>query len=185
MLEHPGKLLAEYLSKNWYTQKSFSVKVGKKVSEINELIKGKRNITVAWDIILCKHLATAPKFWIQKQIDYEYEQALSSTNDEDINRQIETGVDKKDSYVKQQENPFEERSLEDIIEEENRQNQYLKENIFKETPLEKKIEKSEREDKKIGKPRKQTKNTNIKDLLREDPIPQEGNNSLKQVFESF
>jgi plasmid maintenance system antidote protein VapI len=57
--------------------------IGKKTSEINELIRGKRNITVAWDIILSKYLSTTPKFRILKQVDYDYEQLLSKQKLED------------------------------------------------------------------------------------------------------
>lgn len=78
MWDHPGKLLAEQLEQLWYTQKAFSLLLGKKVSEINELIKGKRNITISWDILLSKMLWTPQKFWILKQIDYDYQQALES-----------------------------------------------------------------------------------------------------------
>lgn len=76
MLEHPWKLLAEYLEKAWRTQKAFSQKIGKKGSEINELIKGKRNITIAWDLLFAEVFGTSHKFWISKQIDYDYQQAL-------------------------------------------------------------------------------------------------------------
>ena len=76
MIEHPWKLLAQYLEENWYTQKSFSEKIKKRVSEINELIKGKRNITISWDVLLSQALWTPEKFWIKKQIDYDYEQYL-------------------------------------------------------------------------------------------------------------
>lgn len=50
--------------------------IWKKNSEINELIKGKRNITIARDILLSHFFQTPPKFWIIKQIDYDYQQAL-------------------------------------------------------------------------------------------------------------
>ena len=44
----------------------------KKVSELNELIKWKRNITIQWDILLSHILWTPEKFRIHKQIDYDY-----------------------------------------------------------------------------------------------------------------
>lgn len=81
MWDHPGKLLAEHLEQLWYTQKAFSLLLGKKISEINELIKGKRNITISWDILLSKTLWTPEKFWILKQIDYDYQQALEKISE--------------------------------------------------------------------------------------------------------
>lgn len=77
MFEHPGKLLVEYINQQWRTQKAFSLHIGKKVSEINELIKGKRNITIAWDLIFSQVFQTPQKFWVLKQLDYDYQQALA------------------------------------------------------------------------------------------------------------
>ena len=77
MFEHPGKLLVEYLNQQWWTQKAFSLHIWKKVSEINELIKGKRNITIAWDLIFSQVFQTPQKFWVLKQLDYDYQQALT------------------------------------------------------------------------------------------------------------
>lgn len=76
MLEHPGKILASTLEQAGLTQRAFAQQLGKKVSEINELIKGKRNITIAWDFLLSKALGTPQQFWMQKQLDYDYEQFL-------------------------------------------------------------------------------------------------------------
>ena len=59
------------------TQKSFSEQIGKRVSEINELIKWKRNITIGWDYILSDFFHTEYKYWILKQVDYDYEQFLA------------------------------------------------------------------------------------------------------------
>lgn len=50
--QHPGKLLQQKLTSKWLTQKTFANMVGKKISEVNELIKWKRNITVQRDILL-------------------------------------------------------------------------------------------------------------------------------------
>ena len=71
---HPWIYLAEEIKKRGRTQKYFSELISKPNSEINELIKWKRNITVQWDIILTSYLDTPPKKWIQMQIDYEYNQ---------------------------------------------------------------------------------------------------------------
>ena len=60
-----------------FTQKSFSEQIGKRVSEINELIKWKRNITIGWDYILSNFFHTEYKYWILKQVDYDYEQFLA------------------------------------------------------------------------------------------------------------
>lgn len=76
MLRHPGALIAEYLQHYVVTQKDFANQINKSVSEVNELIKWKRNITIAWDVLLSDFFKTEPKFRIKKQIDYDYEQFL-------------------------------------------------------------------------------------------------------------
>ena len=68
------KELLEKIAEFWLTQKAFSEKIGKRSSEINELIKWKRKITIAWDILLSKVFHTPEKYWIYKQIDLDYEE---------------------------------------------------------------------------------------------------------------
>ena len=77
------KELLKKIAEFWLTQKAFSEKIGKRSSEINELIKWKRKITIAWDILLSKVFHTPEKYWIYKQIDLDYEQAKSLWEDND------------------------------------------------------------------------------------------------------
>lgn len=72
-MTHPWKkLIEEIRNRNW-TQKQFAVFVWKKNSEVNELIKWKRNITIQWDLILSEVFWTPEKYWINMQTDYDYE----------------------------------------------------------------------------------------------------------------
>lgn len=193
MLQHPWVLLAEYLRENWYTQKVFSVKIGKKTSEINELIRWKRNITVARDIILTKYLSTAPKFWILKQVDFDYEQMLLKDGEKNY---VEVGqndlsswqnvVNTEKTHVEDKKIPWSE-LLQDIIDEEKRQSNYLRENIFQESPISyvevKDIEKID-EDKKEEKEGNQEISTiPMEELLREEPLTEA--TQLSEVFDSF
>ena len=189
MLQHPWVLLAEYLKENWYTQKDFSVKIGKKTSEINELIRWKRNITVARDIILTKYLSTEPKFWILKQVDFDYEQLLLKDWEkfwvESWNDQTSwwlTGVHFEETKVESEKNIGKE-TLQDIIDEEKRQSKYLRENVFQETPMY--VEVDSKEDKVENTKEMQNSNNNIsiKDLLREEPLTEA--TPLSDVFDSF
>lgn len=75
---HPWLLLWTTIKQQGRTQKQFALLVWKKVSEVNELIKGKRNITIQWDYLLHKVLWTPPKHRIDLQRDYDYEIFLSS-----------------------------------------------------------------------------------------------------------
>lgn len=84
MLLHPWKEIATRLESLGSTQKAFSLQIWKRVSEINELIKGKRNITLAWDYLLSEYFQTEQKYRIKKQIDYDYEQFLSNQSEKEL-----------------------------------------------------------------------------------------------------
>jgi plasmid maintenance system antidote protein VapI len=72
MIEHPWIELQVLIKEKWLTQKAFASILWKKVSEVNELLKWKRNITIQRDYLLHKSLWTPTKYWILKQVDYEY-----------------------------------------------------------------------------------------------------------------
>ncbi len=94
------KELLEKIAEFWLTQKAFSEKIGKRSSEINELIKWKRKITIAWDILLSKVFHTPEKYWMYKQIDLDYEEAKKIWEDKD-NKNISL---KKWDFVQLREN---------------------------------------------------------------------------------
>lgn len=72
MLQHPWIELQVLIKEKWLTQKAFSSILWKKVSEVNELLKWKRNITIQRDYLLHQTLWTPMKYWILKQVDYDY-----------------------------------------------------------------------------------------------------------------
>lgn len=69
---HPGRHLANKLKEYNRTQKQFADLLGKKVSEVNELINGKRNITIQRDILLAVVFDEPEWAWIKLQNDYDY-----------------------------------------------------------------------------------------------------------------
>ncbi len=69
---HPWKDRIQEIRARGWTQKHFSLLLWKKVSEVNELIKWKRNITIQRDLLLSKVLWSPEKFRMNKQIDYDY-----------------------------------------------------------------------------------------------------------------
>ena len=83
MLEHPWTELQLLIKEKWLTQKAFSSILWKKVSEVNELLKWKRNITIQRDYLLHQTLWTPIKYWILKQIDYDY--SLIDIDEENTN----------------------------------------------------------------------------------------------------
>ena len=50
------------------------------MSEVNELINGKRNITIVWDMILALVFDDPEKKWINLQNDYDYYIAKTTTD---------------------------------------------------------------------------------------------------------
>ena len=83
MIKHPWTELQVLIKEKWLTQKAFSSILWKKVSEVNELLKWKRNITIQRDYLLHQTLWTPIKYWILKQIDYDY--SLIDIDEGDIN----------------------------------------------------------------------------------------------------
>ena len=72
MQVHPGKKIQEELKDRGWTQRQFAFLLWKKVSEVNELIKWKRNITVQRDILLSHVLWTSRKYRLDLQNEYDY-----------------------------------------------------------------------------------------------------------------
>jgi len=89
---HPWKKIIEEIRNRGWTQKQFAVLVWKKNSEVNELIKGKRNITIQWDLILSEIFWTPEKYWINMQMDYDYEIAKKEREKEKIKKEQEFEV---------------------------------------------------------------------------------------------
>jgi len=105
MIEHPWTELQILIKEKWLTQKAFSLILWKKVSEVNELLKWKRNITIQRDYLLHQTLWTPIKYWILKQVDYDY--SLIDI-DEDINNNSgSTSITDQDWNKEQNENKIE------------------------------------------------------------------------------
>lgn len=95
---HPGeKIQAELKDRGW-TQRQFAFLLWKKVSEVNELIKWKRNITVQWDILLSHILWTPRKYWLDLQNEYDYELVEKDFDFEKIKNQ-NLVVEKKEEKI--------------------------------------------------------------------------------------
>ncbi|MFA6256289.1 MAG: hypothetical protein WC606_03825 [Candidatus Absconditabacterales bacterium] len=71
-IKHPGQLLQQELTSRGLTQKVFAIMIGKKISEVNELIKGKRNITIQRDILLSIVFDDPEQKRIKLQNNFDY-----------------------------------------------------------------------------------------------------------------
>ena len=73
---HPGEiLLEEFLEPAGMTQAAFVKKLGWTRTRLNELIKGKRDMTADSALDLAKALGTSAKLWMNLQATYDLDQA--------------------------------------------------------------------------------------------------------------
>lgn len=73
---HPGEiLLEEFLQPAALTQANFANQLGWTRARLNELIKGKRNITADSALDLACALNTSAKLWMNLQATYDLDQA--------------------------------------------------------------------------------------------------------------
>lgn len=101
---HPGKKIQEELKDRGWTQRQFAFLLWKKVSEVNELIKGKRNITVQRDILLSHVLWTSRKYRLNLQNEYDYallEADFDMSKLPKIDQKVES-IEKKDHKKSEQ-----------------------------------------------------------------------------------
>ena len=69
---HPGEiLLEEFLNPMELTQVRLAEHLGVPVQRINELINGKRGITVETAQLLAAAFKTTPEFWLNLQMHYD------------------------------------------------------------------------------------------------------------------
>ena len=74
---HPGEmLLEEFLIPGKMTQAAFAQKLGWTRARLNELVKGKRDITADSAIDLSRVLGTSAKLWMNLQATYDLDKAL-------------------------------------------------------------------------------------------------------------
>jgi len=110
MQVHPGKKIQMELKDRSWTQRQFAFLLWKKVSEVNELIKWKRNITVQRDILLSHVLWTKRKYRLELQNEYDYYLIESDfnlsklPNLKDQHWLTLTNIDKNSHKVSEQEN---------------------------------------------------------------------------------
>ena len=91
-MNHPWQDLIIQIKENGRTQKQFAILLWKKVSEVNELIKWKRNITIQRDLLLSNILWSPERYRLNKQIDYDYDIAKKVFDEERLKKNKEEVV---------------------------------------------------------------------------------------------
>jgi addiction module HigA family antidote len=75
ILFHPGELLGEELEARGLSQKEFAGAVGLRASHLNELIKGKRNISAVLALKIEKELSIDADIWMRLQVQFDLDSA--------------------------------------------------------------------------------------------------------------
>lgn len=84
----PGEiLLEEFLKPNNISQNQIARDIGVPAGRINQIIKGKRDITADTALRLGEYFGMEPQFWLNLQSNYELKLALQSGWDK-IKKQI-------------------------------------------------------------------------------------------------
>lgn len=83
---HPGLLLKEEIEYRGITQKTLAKQVGVSYTVLNEVLNGKRPISVEYALYLEVVLGIDAQLWIQMQADYNFQVAKS---DKAIKRRID------------------------------------------------------------------------------------------------
>lgn len=82
---HPGEILLDEIQANGYSQSDFSKLIGLKRSQLNEIIRGKRNINAEIAILLEKILGIDAGYWLDLQKNYDLDKArINERNQEKI-----------------------------------------------------------------------------------------------------
>jgi addiction module HigA family antidote len=86
---HPGEiLLEEFLKPLKISQNRLGRDLGVPAQRINEIIRGRRTITVDTALRLAKYFGTTPQFWLNLQAHYDLEKAVETRLVEKINREV-------------------------------------------------------------------------------------------------
>ncbi len=86
---HPGEiLLEEYLVPLGISQNKVGRDLGVPAQRINEIIRGKRAITVDTALRLARYFSTTPQFWLNLQSHYDLEMAGETLLLERINQEV-------------------------------------------------------------------------------------------------
>jgi len=70
---HPGEHLAEFLEEYEITQYRLAKEIHVPARRINEIVKGKRGISVDTAIRLSRYFGSSPQLWINLQSNYDIE----------------------------------------------------------------------------------------------------------------
>ena len=76
---HPGEvLLEEFLKPMNLSQNRLALDIGVPARRINEIVLGKRSVTVDTALRLARYFGTSPQLWLGLQMDYDLDIATDA-----------------------------------------------------------------------------------------------------------
>lgn len=72
---HPGEILLDEMQANGYTQVDFANLIGMQKTQLNEIIKGKRDVNADTALLLEKALGIDAEYWMELQKNYALDKA--------------------------------------------------------------------------------------------------------------
>jgi antitoxin HigA-1 len=86
---HPGEiLLEEFMKPMGISQNELARDLKIPVRRINEIVRGRRGLTIDTALRLSRHFGTSVEFWLNLQTHYELEVAEDNNLRERINKEV-------------------------------------------------------------------------------------------------
>lgn len=70
-VRHPGDVLREYMTPIGITQVELAKHLGMSFQRLNEILNGRRGVTVDTALLLAQAFRTTPEFWLDLQRDWD------------------------------------------------------------------------------------------------------------------
>lgn len=86
---HPGTILKDEIEANDFSQIDFAKMIGYSRSQLNEIIKGKRNISADLALLLEKTLGIDADYWMEAQKNYDLDKARILQKNKELLESIE------------------------------------------------------------------------------------------------
>ncbi|HEV8605264.1 MAG TPA: HigA family addiction module antitoxin [Tepidisphaeraceae bacterium] len=71
----PGEILREEIEARGWTQKELAQRIDRPFQAVNEIIRGRKQITAATALALARALGTSPEFWMNLEMNYRLDLA--------------------------------------------------------------------------------------------------------------
>lgn len=91
---HPGTILLDEIIANGFSQIEFAKLINLNRSQLNEIIKGKRNINASLALVLEKALKIDAEYWLEAQKNYELDTARQEAKNILLLQDIEIRLNK-------------------------------------------------------------------------------------------